>query len=81
MSPTGAGEARQLTRDNINHNRGRWLRDARRIVFSGNEPGHGTRFYVQDLGGGTPQAISPEGVRPLAFTISPDGQEVASARC
>jgi eukaryotic-like serine/threonine-protein kinase len=78
LLPTGAGEARQLTHDHINHNRGRWLPDSKRIVFSGNEPGHGTRLYVQDLDGGTPQAISPEGVHPLSFAISPDGQEVAA---
>jgi eukaryotic-like serine/threonine-protein kinase len=78
LLPTGAGEAQQLTHDNINHNRARWLPDAKRIVFSGNEPGHGTRLYVQDLAGGASQAISPEGVHPLAFAIMPDGQEVAA---
>ena len=47
------------------------------MLFSGNEPGHGVRLYVQSLGDGKPQAITPEGVNATAFAISPDGQMVA----
>ena len=36
------------------------------------------RLYVQDLLGGKPSAISPEGTYGLAYLISPDGQEVAA---
>jgi len=30
------------------------------VLISGNEPGKGTRFYVQELGG-TPKPVTPEG--------------------
>jgi len=46
-------------------------------VFSGNGPDHGVRFYVQDINGGKPRAISPEGVHATAFAVSPDGRYVA----
>ena len=76
LLPTGAGETQPLTNDSINHQWARWFPDGKRFVFSGNEPGHGVRLYTQDLSGGTPKAISPEGVDATAFAISPDGQSV-----
>ena len=36
------------------------------------------RLYVQDVAGGKPQAISPEGVGASAFVISPDRDLVAA---
>jgi Tol biopolymer transport system component/tRNA A-37 threonylcarbamoyl transferase component Bud32 len=77
LFPTGAGETRMLTRDEINHNWARWFPDGKRFVFSGSEPGHGVRLYLQDLVGGKPQPISPEGVNATAFAISPDSQLAA----
>jgi eukaryotic-like serine/threonine-protein kinase len=76
LLPTGAGETQPLTNDSINHQWARWFPDGKRFVFSGNEPGKGVRLYTQDLSGGTPKAISPEGVDATAFAISPDGQLV-----
>ncbi|HYM08419.1 MAG TPA: protein kinase, partial [Terriglobales bacterium] len=62
LLPTGAGETQPLTNDSINHQWARWFPDGKRFVFSGNEPGKGVRLYTQDLSGGTPKPISPEGV-------------------
>jgi eukaryotic-like serine/threonine-protein kinase len=76
LLPTGAGESKPLTNDSINHQWARWFPDGKRLVFSGNEPGRGVRFYTQDISGGKPNAISPEGVDAQAFAISPDGQFV-----
>jgi Tol biopolymer transport system component len=78
LLPTKAGEPRLVTRDDINHFQARWFPDGRRILFAGNEPGHGVRLYVQDLAGGKPKAITPEGVATLAYSPSPDGKEVAA---
>jgi dipeptidyl aminopeptidase/acylaminoacyl peptidase len=77
LLPTGAGETLPLTNDSINHQWARWLPDTKSFVFSGNEPGRGVRLYTQDVSGGKPNAISPEGVDAMAFAISPDGQLVA----
>jgi len=77
LLPTGAGDTQPLTKDTINHQWARWLPDGKRYIFSGNETGHGVRLYVQDVSGGSPRAISPEGVDASAFAVSPDGQLVA----
>jgi serine/threonine protein kinase/Tol biopolymer transport system component len=78
LLPTGAGEAQVLTNDTINHQWVRCFADGKRFLFSGNEPGHGVRLYVQELSGGKPQAITPEGVNGTDFAISLDGQQVAA---
>jgi eukaryotic-like serine/threonine-protein kinase len=78
LLPTKAGEAQPLTNDAINHNGARWMPDGKKFVFSGNEPGRGGRLYVQDVAGGQPLPIAPEGVNGTAFAVSPDGQTVAA---
>jgi len=77
LLPTGAGETRPITHDNINHMWTRWFPDGKRMLFAGDEPGKGVRLYVQDIDGGTARAISPEGVNSSQFAISPDGKQVA----
>jgi len=77
LLPTGAGEPRELTKDNINHSWARWFPDQKRILFSGNEPNKGVRLYVLDVASGKSQPITPEGVHGTAFTISSDSQWVA----
>jgi eukaryotic-like serine/threonine-protein kinase len=75
---TGAGEAKELTNDNVNHSWAHWFPDGKRVLFTGNEPGKGVRLYVFDPGSGKSQPISPEGVNGTAFVISPDSQTVAA---
>jgi eukaryotic-like serine/threonine-protein kinase len=74
---TGAGEARDLTKDNVNHTWARWFPDGKRILFSGNEPGQGVRLYVYDVASNKGQPITPEGVDGNAFVVSPDSQWIA----
>jgi eukaryotic-like serine/threonine-protein kinase len=74
---TGAGEARDLTKDNINHSWSHWFPDGKRILFSGNEPGKGVRLYVRDIASGKSEPITQEGVNGTSFVISPDSQWVA----
>jgi Tol biopolymer transport system component len=75
---TGAGEAKDLTKDNINHSWAQWFPDGKRVLFSGNEQGKGVRLFVYDPGSGKNEAITPEGVSGTAFVISPDSQTVAA---
>jgi eukaryotic-like serine/threonine-protein kinase len=77
LLPTGVGESKPLFQDSINHLWARWLPDGKHLVFSGNEPGHGFRFYVESAEEGKPRPISPEGVNPIVI-ISPKGDSVAS---
>jgi len=76
LLPTGVGEAKPLTHDSLNHVRARMLPDGKRLVFSGSEPGHGLRLYVESPDEGKARAISPEGVN-SGFAVSPDGETVA----
>src|SRR5271167_4660640 len=74
---TGAGEAKTITKDNINHSWSHWFPDGKRILFTGNEPGKGVRLYVLDVASGKSQPITQEGVNGNEFVISPDSQWVA----
>ncbi|HLN58473.1 MAG TPA: protein kinase [Thermoanaerobaculia bacterium] len=78
LLPTGSGESRRITNDSINHVSAAFFPDGKRILFGGSEPGRGVRFYVQDLEGGKPRAVSPEGVELFAVAISPDGGRFAA---
>jgi serine/threonine protein kinase len=78
LLPTGAGEPRDLTKDNINHSWAHFFPDGKRILFTADEPGKGVRFYVYDLASGKSEAISTEGVNGTSFAISPDSQQIAA---
>jgi eukaryotic-like serine/threonine-protein kinase len=76
LLPTKAGAPRNATNDSIDHVAGGFTPDGKQIVFAGNEPGKGVRLYVQDLAGGKPRAISPEGGGLPVIVVSPDGKFV-----
>jgi Tol biopolymer transport system component len=73
LYPTGAGEARQITRDRIDHTGLAWLPDGKHIMFSGAEQGHGSRLYLMDLDNGSVKPISPDGYI-FTWLVSPDGK-------
>src|ERR1019366_6992074 len=50
--PTGAGEARQLTHDNVRYTRLRYLPDGKHLLAVGIEAGHGGRDYLIDVSNG-----------------------------
>ena len=75
LLPTGAGEAKRLERfgvEQYNPLGASWLPDGNSIVFIGKEKDHALRTYVQDLAGGAPRPVTPEGV--TGFLLSPDGK-------
>ncbi len=73
--PTGAGETRPLERANLeSYATAQWFRDGKSVLIGGNEPGKGTRFYVQEISGGPPRPVTPEGTRD--GWLSPDGRLV-----
>ena len=79
LLPTGAGEARALPRGTlVQFHGGTFFPDGKRIALVANEEDKGPRLWLQELAGGDPKAISPEGVG-FAFsgTVSPDGALVA----
>ena len=81
LLPTRPGEARALTNDNISHSWAHWFPDGKRILFAGNEPGHGVKLFVYDLATSMSKPISQEGVNgtPLLSLLTDSGSQ-ASAR-
>jgi eukaryotic-like serine/threonine-protein kinase len=79
LLPTGAGDSRTISSGDVHVHSAYFFPDARHILEMGNVQGHGLRVWVQDLEGGAPRAISPEGVAVRARScISPDGAQVAA---
>ncbi len=80
LIPTGAGEPKTVDIGNLTCQWANWFPDGKRILIMGSEPGRGSRLYVQDLAGGKPRAITPEGVTNVSQSqsISPDGQSIVA---
>lgn len=72
LLPTGAGSSRDLTNDAITHLSADFVPDGRRFVFVGFEPGKRGRTWIQDLSGGAPRPVTPEGV--VGTLVSPNGK-------
>ena len=73
LYPTGAGEPRQLERGGlVSYESAQFFPDGKRIVVCGHEDGKGVRCYVQDVAGGKPRPVTPEGTS--EGFVSPDGR-------
>lgn len=70
--PTGAGEARQLTHDNIRYTCIRYLPDGKQLMAVGIEAGHGARDDLINVSNGDAKPITPEGI--TGVHLSPDGR-------
>jgi len=84
LLPTGAGEPKMLPGNQIHHLHdqvnllgARWFPDGKRVLFTASEPGHAARCYVQDIAGGDPKPVTPEGV--VGVLLTPDGTLVTAA--
>jgi serine/threonine protein kinase/Tol biopolymer transport system component len=75
LVPTGAGESRPITHDNVSYGTVRFLPDGKHLLASGIEIGHGARNYLIDLQSGDSKPITPEGV--VGVLPSPDGRSTA----
>jgi len=78
LLPTGPGQPRSLEHKGITSGWGRFLPDGKRVVFFGRVGTGSRRLYVQNLDGGEPRTISPEGMPPGLLAVSPDGRFVAA---
>jgi Tol biopolymer transport system component len=78
---TGPGEGKQLSETGLQYEgAANWFPDGKRILCVAHEPDRALRIYVQDLQGGRPRPVTPEGVRFRFGThsLSPDGALVAA---
>jgi eukaryotic-like serine/threonine-protein kinase len=71
LLPTGAGEIRHLERKGLEESGdGAWSPDSRHVVFTASAPGKPPRTYIQDIEGGAPVPLTPDGI--TGTRISPD---------
>ena len=80
LLPTGAGVPITLDRGTIEeYTYAHWFPDGKRVLIEGNEPGRPSRLFVQELSGGPPRAVLPDGVVlgvAKSNSIHPDGRSV-----
>ena len=74
LLPIGAGQPKTFPKDSIDRPMtfATFLPDGRSIAYVGQEAGKLPRVFVQDLEGGAPHPVTPEGV--AANLVSPDGK-------
>jgi Tol biopolymer transport system component len=78
LLPTGAGNKIRLDLSGIERIGLRtglspqWHPDGKRVIFVGGERGKPLRTYMQNITGGAPEPITPEGI--MGTVISPDGK-------
>ncbi|MGE5277684.1 MAG: protein kinase domain-containing protein [Acidobacteriota bacterium] len=73
--PTGAGQPRKLERGGlVSYETGHLFPDGKKVFVCGHEAGHAIRCYVQEIDGGKPRPITPEGT--TDGFVSPDGRQV-----
>ena len=77
LLPTGAGDPKLLTGGGIRWRTGSYFRDGKRVLLTGEEAGHGRRSYIQQIEGGPPRAVTPEGM--VGSLVSPDGRWIIVA--
>ncbi len=77
LLPTGAGTAKQIEPGDIQQywHGVDWMPNGKEIVFSANRPGHAAQCFVQDVDGGKPRPVTPEGV--TFCEVCPDGKLIA----
>ncbi len=77
--PTGPGEPRRLPRGDLEaYESAAWFPDEKRVLVVGNEAGKASRCYLQDLAGGPPRPLTPEGT--ANGSLSPSGLQILYVR-
>ncbi len=71
--PTRAGEMKVFKTEGLHVFGAGWLPDGKGVLLDAAEPGRGPRIFVQDVAGGKPRALTPEGYLGV-FVTSPDGK-------
>jgi eukaryotic-like serine/threonine-protein kinase len=79
LLPTGAGTVRRIDRGDIQQYgfQIHWMPDGKQLLFTGNQAGRAARCFVQSIDGGSPRAVTPEGIK--YCEISPDGRLIAAS--
>jgi Tol biopolymer transport system component len=75
LYPTGAGQPRKLERGGLlSYETAVLFSDGRKVLACGHEAGRAVRCYVQEIDGGKPRPVTPEGT--TEGFPSPDGRQI-----
>jgi Tol biopolymer transport system component len=75
LYPTGAGEKRRLESGGlVSYDTAQFFPDGQRLLVCGAETGRAVRCYIQDIAGGKPRPLTPDGMS-QGF-VSPDGASI-----
>ena len=75
LYPTGAGEKRRMESGGlVSYDSAQFFPDGRRLLVCGAETGRAVRCYIQDIAGGKPRPLTPDGMS-QGF-VSPDGASI-----
>ena len=77
LLPTRTGDPKNISQAGFNYDFIEWLPEGKRLLVVGNEPGKPTRNYLQDVAGGPPTPVTPEGI---AGGLWLDGKSIFVAR-
>ncbi len=80
LLPTGAGRPKPLPKAGLSYQWATFFPDGGRLLLWANESGKGSRLFLQEIDGGTPRPLTPEGFD-LPYggkPISPDGRVVVA---
>ncbi|HKF41856.1 MAG TPA: protein kinase [Thermoanaerobaculia bacterium] len=83
LVPTGAGEEKALDRSDLEEfdwENVRWSGDGRTLLFGGRSRGRKGAMYTQDVAGGKPRPLTPDGLETQSTSISPDARFVVVER-
>lgn len=75
--PIGPGPAKRVDLPGFTLALAGLMPDSKRLWFNGNEPSHGTRYYVTDLDGSKPRPLTSEGVRSYSPGLILNGKYLA----
>jgi serine/threonine protein kinase/dipeptidyl aminopeptidase/acylaminoacyl peptidase len=77
LLPIGAGEAKLLPRGNVAEflDWAAWSPSGRQVIFAARELPDVRRTYIQDVDGGSPRPLTPDGY--VGISLAPDGLTLA----
>ncbi len=70
LLPTSVGETKTVTAPHFHYLRANWASDGRRLIVQASDSGRLRRWWVQDLTGGAPRAITPEGTGETSLCLN-----------
>src|SRR5262249_18187450 len=76
LLPTRPGQLRVLPGGGLLYSDGCFFPDGQRLLLAGVSSGRPPRLWIQDVAGGAPRALTPEGFS--MGPISPDGRSIAT---